>query len=96
MKQFCVIENSTVINIVMAESKEVAEELFNKQCIESYSSQIAIGSVLVDGTLKPYASWILNEFNNWEPPKPWPNLGENPTQYAKWNEQKNDFDLIDL
>lgn len=33
-KKFAVLENNNVINVIMAESKEIAEELFNRPCFE--------------------------------------------------------------
>ena len=55
MKRYAVIENSNVINVIVAESQEIAESLTGNQCIESDHPQIVVGSVLVNDTLKPYA-----------------------------------------
>ena len=35
MKKFAVIENGTVINLILAETKQLAEDLTMKECIES-------------------------------------------------------------
>jgi hypothetical protein len=33
-KKFAVLEDNNVINVIMAESKEIAQELFNRPCFE--------------------------------------------------------------
>lgn len=40
-KKFAVIENNNVINVIMAESKEVAEELFGNMCFEILPDSLA-------------------------------------------------------
>jgi hypothetical protein len=96
MKQYAVIENSTVINLIVADSKELAENMTGKECVESDSPQIIVGSVLVDNILKPYASWILNSDNEWIPPKQYPTGLKDLRKFPLWNEEKNDFDLFDI
>lgn len=34
MKNFAVIENNIVINVIVADSKEIAEEATNQTCVE--------------------------------------------------------------
>jgi hypothetical protein len=96
MKTYAVIENSVVINLLVADSKEIAEGITGKQCIETDPTQIVIGSVLVDGVLKPYASWILNSDNVWVPPKEFPTGLKDIRKFTLWNEERQDFDLFDM
>jgi|688.fasta_scaffold40865_2 hypothetical protein len=96
MKKYCVIEGSTVINVIVAESQEIAEQITGKQCIESEDRQITIGSVLVDDILKPHASWVLNSENVWVPPIPEPTFEEGSGQYAEWNHETNTWDTIQV
>jgi hypothetical protein len=95
MTKYALIENSTVVNLIVADSKEIAEELTGKQCIESDNEQIIVGSVLVDGILKPYASWILNDENKWVPPIPEPDI-TGTRKYFQWNEENMNYDLFDV
>lgn len=95
MKRYAVIENSVVVNLIMADSKEIAEEIIGKQCLEAENLQIGIDSVLVDGVLKPYASWVLNDDDKWVPPMPYPDL-VGTHKYAVWNEENMNYDLFDL
>jgi hypothetical protein len=95
MTKYAIVENSIVTNLVVAESKEIAEELTGKPCIESDNPQIIVGSILVDGVLKPYASWVLNGDDRWVPPMPEPDL-VGTGKYAVWNEENINYDLFDL
>jgi hypothetical protein len=46
MKTFAIIENETVVNIVVCESLDIAEELYGNSCIEyTKENQAHIGSV---------------------------------------------------
>lgn len=96
MKRYAVIEDSTVINLIVADSQEVAEAITGKQCIESDHMQIVIGSVLVDGILKPYASWILDDNNEWIPPIPKPEFPERSGRYAEWNFETNEWETFEI
>jgi len=96
MKRYAVIENSNVINVIVAESQEIAESLTGNQCIESDHPQIVIGSVLVNDTLKPYASWVLDNENVWVPPIPEPTFEERSGKYAQWNHETNQWDTIEV
>ena len=95
MKRYAVIENSVVVNLIMADSKEIAEEIIGKECIEAENLQIVIDSVLVGGVLKPYASWVLNDEGKWVPPMPYPDL-VGTGKYAVWNEENINYELFDL
>lgn len=73
MLNFAVIENKAVINIIVAESKEIAESVVNKECVEFFlNDPITIGASWSDVYNKyvnpsPYPSWVYNG-NEWKAP----------------------------
>jgi hypothetical protein len=86
MSVFAVVVDSIVENVIVAESKEIAEEVTGKLCIECSDSSPAQISGTWDGTrfipVKPYPSWILNEEFEWQAPVSKP---EDNKQYD-WDE----------
>lgn len=48
MTTFAVIEDTLVINTIVADSKEIAEQVTDKICIE-YTDNVGIGDTYVDG-----------------------------------------------
>lgn len=42
MKTYAVIENNKVVNVIVADSKEIAEEITNLTCIE-YAANSGVG-----------------------------------------------------
>jgi hypothetical protein len=100
MPNFAVLNGENVINIVAAESKEIAEEIFNTTCIEIGVTDYAEpGGTYVDGVFrlkKPHPSWILNDKNLWEAPVAYPEIDlENPKQY-RWNEDILNWEEIQV
>ena len=75
MANFAVVDNDNVLNTIVAESKEIAEQVTGKTCIE-FTTEPAEPGGTFDGTdfirVKPYPSWILNEEKDWEAPTPMP------------------------
>ena len=71
MKQYALIENNVVVNIIVSDDDFVPEQ--NGQWIEYNDSRPAyIGTELVDGFLvspKPFPSWVLNSSYNWQAPE---------------------------
>ena len=57
MANFAVIENNIVTNVIVAESKSIAEELTGKSCIESTEDNLAAIGEPYDVNLKKF----LNE-----------------------------------
>ena len=87
MANFAVVDNDNVLNTIVAESKEIAEQVTGKTCIE-FTTEPAEPGGTFDGTdfirVKPYPSWILNEEKDWEAPT------ERPTEEGKfytWDEE---------
>ena len=90
MPNFAVLNEENVLNIIVANSKTIAEEVTGKVCVEFTIEPAEPGGTYVDGVFiqrKPYASWILNANNQWEAPVVYPEFDlENPKYYT-WNEE---------
>jgi hypothetical protein len=91
MKKFAVLEDNKIINIIIADSKENAENLTGKICIEFTDEPAEPNGTYENGRFlraKPYPSWILDEEDNWQSPIPHPiqEDKENPKHY-NWNEE---------
>ena len=89
MANFAVIENNIVTNVIVAESKSIAEELTGKSCIESTEDNLAAIGEPYDVNLKkflkpqPFSSWSLDSKGEWQAPKAKPS---NQNNYY-WDEE---------
>lgn len=87
MANFAVLDGQNIINIIVAENKELAELVSGRTCIE-YTTEPAEQGGTYDGTSfikrKPFPSWVLNSDKQWEAPTPKP--GDTPTEYYTWDE----------
>lgn len=89
MATYAVIESDTVENVIVCDSKELAESVTGKTCVE-YTDENPAGigwtynyTSKIFTSPSPYPSWILNvETNSWEAPTPRPEGGS----YV-WNEE---------
>jgi len=75
MTNYAIHNGSTILNIIVADSQEIAENISKEQAFE-ITSFLNIGWIQVDGTWvppKPYDSWVLNN-GTWEAPVPKPDL----------------------
>jgi hypothetical protein len=76
MATFAVLDGINIINVILAESKEIAEEITGNTCLE-YTTEIAEpGGTYENGIFKPiqpFPSWSWNNLTlQWEPPVPMP------------------------
>lgn len=98
MPNFAVIDGENVLNIITAESKETAEQIFNTTCIEIGSTDYAEpGGTYVNGVFrlkKPYPSWILNLDNMWEAPIPYPEIQLGSDEQYIWDENTTSWLLL--
>ena len=101
MKNFAIIENEKIVNIIVCDDLVIAQALLPEATLveETESTGTAvIGGSLLDGKFlepKPYESWTLNsETKKWQAPKPYPTVEE--TQYATWNETKKDWEVLEF
>lgn len=89
MANFAVLDGENVLNVILADSKTIAEEITGKVCIEFTTEPAEPGGTYANGIFlkrKPYPSWILNSKNEWVAPVPAPEFNlENPIDYY-WNE----------
>ena len=53
MAKFAVIEGSLVTNTILAESKEIAEAVTNKTCIEYTDEPAEVGGTYSNGVFTP-------------------------------------------
>jgi hypothetical protein len=94
MANYAVMDGNKVINTLVADSKEVAEEVSGNTCIEFTNTSLAFVGGIYDSTKqkfikeKPSPSWVLNEDDEWVPPIPIPNNGKRNI----WNEETSSWD----
>jgi hypothetical protein len=99
MLTFAVIDDKTVINVIIADSKSVAEELTNKECIEiNEGFEAGIGWYLSDDFNKyiqpsPYNGWIYDG-ELWNPPVPYPVIEEGSDEKYIWDENTTSWLLL--
>lgn len=79
MLNFAVMDNDKVLNTIVAESKEIAEQVTGRTCIEYTSEDRAEPGGTFDGTSfthrQPFPSWVLNEDRYWVAPVAKPDAG---------------------
>ena len=75
MSKFAVVENGVVVNLIVADTKEIAENVTSLECVEyPPTSDIAIGNEFNQEfqwyiSPKPHNSWIFNvEKKSWVAP----------------------------
>jgi hypothetical protein len=95
MYSYAIVENGTVINTIIADSKEIAESVTGKECVEyTDENPMGIGWTWSDSHNKyiepsPFLSWTYNG-QYWEPPIPIP---VEEGKYFFWNESTLSWDL---
>ena len=90
MANFAVLNSeNNILNTILCESKELAEQITGYSCVEFTSDDKAeVGGSYIASTntfikRKPFPSWVLDENSNWIPPTPMP-----VNQYIySWNER---------
>ena len=90
MGNFAIISEGIVTNIIVADSKEIAELVSRSECIESTEENFAyIGGAYIDGyfyCLQPYPSWNRDGEGHWVAPVARPEFDEENPIYYGWNE----------
>jgi hypothetical protein len=90
MAYFAVLDGENVINTIVADSKEIAEEITGKTCVEFTTEPAECGGLYINNMFikrKPYSSWVLNSANEWVAPIPYPEIDENNPKPYGWDEQ---------
>jgi hypothetical protein len=93
---YAVLDDNIVENIIIAESKEIAEQITNKICIQqtSLTGTAEVGGDFYNGIFrpaKPYESWIWSEDNLW-----WESsilIPDNQQAYY-WDEDSLSWELV--
>lgn len=97
MPNFAVLDGELVINVIVADSKEAAEEITGMTCVESISERAEPGGTYSGGVFfrkKPYSSWILDENNDWKAPVPYPLSDSEPFQLYEWDEATTSWVIL--
>jgi hypothetical protein len=88
MAKFAVLDDKNILNIIVADSKEIAEEVTGRVCVE-FTTEMAEPGGTYDGVdfiqKKLCSSWILNANKQWEPPIPRPS--DTDEFYHVWDEE---------
>jgi len=91
-KRIAVLVDNSVVNVILAKSAEVAEEVTGRTCVESDNANIGyvfdeeLGLVV---PVKPYESWSLNEEQTlWVAPV------EKPEGDHTWNEEDGKWEEV--
>lgn len=88
MGKFAVIDGEDVINTIIADSLEIAEQVSGKTCVEYDTESAEPGGKYIDSTFiarKPYQSWTLIN-KTWQAPISYPIVDpEDPKEYV-WDE----------
>lgn len=95
MTIFAVIQNSSVVNKIIAESKEIAEAITGSSCIELENDFVAeIGSLYLNNeftSAPPHASWTYDQASSeWVAPVPMPEDGNSYT----WSEEDLNWTIV--
>ena len=97
MPNFAVLNEESVINIIVADSKEIAEELMGKSCVEATSIKAQVGGTYSNENFilpKPFPSWILDENYDWQAPVAYPVIDPEDVKYYSWNEDNLEWVIV--
>lgn len=94
MNNYALIKDDKVVNVIIAESIQIAEEVSALECVEISEDNIPwIGFLRKnDNWVKPapFPSWQLDENFDWQPPIPMPETGG----LWIWNEELGDWEEV--
>lgn len=89
MANFAVIEDGVVVNVILADSKSIAEEITGKTCVAYTTEPAEPGGTYINKKFikrKPYPSWVSDGDDGWVAPIDKPAFDpENPKFYT-WDE----------
>jgi hypothetical protein len=94
MPNFAIVENGIVTNIILADSKAIAEEVTGKTCVAYTTEPAEIGGTYVNKKFikrKPYPSWVSDGDVDWKAPINMPAFDEAHPKYYTWDESKIDW-----
>lgn len=97
MANFAIIEDEKVTNIIVADSKTIAEEVTGKTCVQFTTEPAEVGGTYVNKKFirrKPYHSWVSDGDSGWNPPVDYPDFNSEDPKYYEWNESTTSWDLL--
>lgn len=94
MANYAISDGSKIINVIVAESKEVAEQATGMVAIETSGEPWIDWTLEVEGWRRPspFPSWNWDG-TEWQPPIPMPTLGG---YTYTWNENAADWDAQEI
>jgi hypothetical protein len=87
MADYAIVQDGMVVNVIVAESEQIAVEVTGMDVIESVNGVPGVAWVLHDDGWRPpspFPSWVWNG-ESWLPPVPYP-TGD-PYVAHTWNEE---------
>jgi hypothetical protein len=90
-----------VVSMQHKTEEEIEEEISNHPhdevvVLNDLGKDVYIGYIKYEGKYvppKPFNSWVLNEFEFWAPPIPYPDVV--PGKYWKWDDENVAWELCD-
>jgi hypothetical protein len=99
-KNFAVIKDDQVVNLIVSDSKETAEKVTEENCVEYTEGNLVEIGWAYDGvgfiSPQPYPSWTLDSQYNWQPPVAQPTVEENSDVYYEWDEPTTSWKAIPI
>lgn len=95
MAQYAISDGYKIINCIVADSAEIAEQFTGMTAIEITDGVPGVGWTLEEDGWRhpsPYPSWLWNG-NDWESPVPMPTLGG---YTYSWNEDSENWDAEEI
>ena len=94
MGTYAVVEDAKVTNVIVAESREIAEDVTGRACVEYTEADPAGIGWDYDGEMfispRPFASWTFDRATKtWNAPVPMPEGG-----LYTWNESTGSWDEV--
>lgn len=100
MATYAVIENGTVINVIVADSKEIAEQVTEKECLEFTEANPLMPGATWNTDLSKYVNpkpesnpSFVYDGNDWVPPVAMP---VEEGKYFVWNEESVSWRSFDV
>lgn len=92
MPNYAISDGSKIINVIVADSKEIAEQVTGMTAIETSGEPWIDWTLEVEGWISPspFPSWIRDENNNWVAPVEYPEDG----QEYMWDENSQNWIVI--
>jgi hypothetical protein len=87
MAKFAVLNEDLIVDLIIAESKAVAEQVTGSTCVEFTDEPAGVGGTYSNGIFiqkKPYPSWVSDGASSWISPVEYP---DEPDKDFIWDEE---------